>query len=148
MTVRQCPSDEPELKAAARGNREAPPGARPGWSKCTIRTAAEPPNYGLTMSQILKFPDSFSRRTPKDGTPQESITGTEAEMPSLPIMTGDQWSEFIRLLTPRGATFMADVWKLINLCCRWAADTPEYSESGRIHDPIMMRFCWLWMSGR
>jgi hypothetical protein len=23
------------------------------------------------------------------------------------------------------------------------ADTPRYSGSGMIHDPIMMRFCWL-----
>jgi len=34
-------------------------------------------------------------------------------------MTGDQWNEFIRLLTPEEQqAFMADVWKLINLCCR------------------------------
>ena len=44
---------------------------------------------------------------------------TEAKMPSLPIMTGDQWNEFIRLLTPEEQqAFMADVWKLINLYCR------------------------------
>jgi hypothetical protein len=28
------------------------------------------------------------------------------------------------------------------------ADTPEYYGSGTIHDPIMMRFCALWISGR
>jgi hypothetical protein len=34
-------------------------------------------------------------------------------------MTGDQWNEFIRLLTPEEQqAFMADVWKLINLYCR------------------------------
>jgi hypothetical protein len=71
------------------------------------------------MSQILKFPDIFSRRTPKDGTLEEAVAGTEAKMPSLPIMTGDQWNEFIRLLTPEERpAFMADVWKLINLYCR------------------------------
>jgi hypothetical protein len=71
------------------------------------------------MSQILKFPDRVSRRTPKYGTPKEAVAGTEAKMPSLPAMTGDQWSEFIRLLTPEEQqAFMADVWKLINLYCR------------------------------
>jgi len=91
-----------------------PSSARFGGSWC-----AEPPNYGLTMSQILRFPDSVSRRTPKDGTPQASIAGTEAKMSSLPVMTGDQWNEFIRLLTPEEQqAFMADVWKLINLYCR------------------------------
>jgi hypothetical protein len=79
----------------------------------------EPPNYGLTVSQILKFSDSVSRRTPKDGTPEEAVAGTEAKMPSLPIMTGDHWNEFIRLLTPEERqALMADVWKLINLYCR------------------------------
>jgi hypothetical protein len=79
----------------------------------------EPPNYGLTVSQILKFPDSVSRRTSRDGTPEEAIARTEAKMPSPPIMTGDQWNEFIRLLTPEEQqAFMGDVWKLINLYCR------------------------------
>jgi hypothetical protein len=69
------------------------------------------------MSQILKFP-SVSRRTPKDGTPEEAVPGTEAKMPSLPVMTGDQWSEFLRLLTPEEQqAFMGDVWKLINIYC-------------------------------
>ena len=71
------------------------------------------------MSQILKFPDIVSRRTPKDGTLKEAVAGTEAKVPSLPVMTGDQWNEFIRLLTPEEQqAFMADVWKLINLHCR------------------------------
>jgi hypothetical protein len=70
------------------------------------------------MSQILKFPDSVSRRTPKNGTP-EAVAGTETKMSSPPVMSGDQWSEFIRLLTPEEQrAFMADVWKLINLYCR------------------------------
>ena len=73
---------------------------------------------GLIMCQILKFPGSVSGRTPKDGTPKEAIAGTEAGMPS-PVMTGDQWREFIRLLTPdEQQAFMADVWKLINRYCR------------------------------
>ena len=42
------------------------------------RWCAEPPNHGLTMSQILKFPDSVSRRTPKDGAPEEAVAATEA----------------------------------------------------------------------
>jgi hypothetical protein len=71
------------------------------------------------MSQILKFPDIVSRRRPRDGTLEEAVAGTEAKMPSLPVMTGDQWNEFIRLLTPEEQqAFMADVWKLINLYCR------------------------------
>jgi len=71
------------------------------------------------MSQILKFPDIVSRRTPKDGAPEEAVAGAKAKMPSLPVMTGDQWNEFIRLLTPEEQqAFMADVWKLINLYCR------------------------------
>jgi hypothetical protein len=71
------------------------------------------------MSQILKFPDSVSRRTPKDGTLEEAVAGMEAEMPSLATMTGDQWNEFIRLLTPEEQqAFVADVWKLINFYCR------------------------------
>jgi len=33
-------------------------------------------------------------------------------------MTGDQWSEFLRLLTPEEQqAFMGDVWKLINIYC-------------------------------
>jgi hypothetical protein len=75
--------------------------------------------WRLTMSQILKFPDSFSRRTPRDCTREVTVAGMEAKMPSLPAMTGDQWNEFIRLLTPEEQqAFMADVWKLINLHCR------------------------------
>ena len=36
----------------------------------------------------------------------------------VPVMTGDQWNEFIRLLTPdEQQAFMADVWKLINCHC-------------------------------
>jgi hypothetical protein len=76
------------------------------------------------MSQILKFPVSVSRRTPKDGTPEEAVAGTKdgtiARMPRrhVLVMTGDQWSEFIRLLTPdEQQAFMADVWKLINCHC-------------------------------
>jgi hypothetical protein len=73
------------------------------------------------MSQILKFPDSLSQRMPNDGTPKEASAGTVTKMPSphVPVMTGDQWNEFIRLLTPdEQQAFMADVWKLINCHCR------------------------------
>jgi hypothetical protein len=71
------------------------------------------------MSLILKFPDSVSRRTPKHGTPEVAVAVTQAKMPGLPVMTGDQWNEFIRLLRPEEQqAFMADVWKLINLYCR------------------------------
>jgi hypothetical protein len=93
--------------------------ARTGQARhVSAGVCAEPPNYGLTMSQILKFPNGASRRTPKDGAPEE-IAGTQVKMPSLPVMTGDQWNEFIRLLTPEEQrAFMADVWKLINIYCR------------------------------
>jgi hypothetical protein len=77
--------------------------------------AAEP---WVDISQILKFPDSVSRRTPKD-TPEEAVARTEAKMPSPPVLTGDQWNEFIRLLAPvEQHAFKADVWKLVNLSCR------------------------------
>jgi hypothetical protein len=37
----------------------------------------------------------------------------------VPLMTGDQWNEFIRLLTPdEQQAFMADVWKLIDRYCQ------------------------------
>jgi hypothetical protein len=43
----------------------------------------------------------------------------QTNLPGLPIMAGDQWNEFIRLLTPEEQqVFMVDVWKLINLYCR------------------------------
>jgi hypothetical protein len=70
------------------------------------------------MSQILKFPDSMANAK---GMARLGLLSPEpeAKMPSLPVMTGDQWSEFIRLLTPEEQqAFMADVWKLINLYCR------------------------------
>jgi hypothetical protein len=73
------------------------------------------------MGQILKFPDRVSRRIPDRGTPKATAAGTVTEMPSrhVPVMTGDQWNEFIRLLTPdERQAFMADVWKLINCHCR------------------------------
>ena len=77
------------------------------------------------MSQVLKFPDRVSWRTLNDGTPKEAAAGTKdgtiAKMPRrhVPVMTGDQWNEFIRLLTPEEQrAFMADVWKLINIHCR------------------------------
>ena len=71
---------------------------------------------GLIMCQILKFPGSVSGRTPKDGTPKEAIAGTEAGMPSrrIPVMTGDQWDEFFRLLkADEQQAFMADLFKLM-----------------------------------
>ena len=76
------------------------------------------------MSQFPKFPDIVSRRMPNDGTPKEAAAGTKdgtiARMPRrhVLVMTGDQWSEFIRLLTPdEQQALMADVWKLINCHC-------------------------------
>ena len=77
--------------------------------------------YGLTMSQILKFPDNLSQRMPNDGMPKEATAETVTKMssPHVPVMTGDQWYEFIRLLMPEERqVFMADVWKLINCYCR------------------------------
>jgi integrase len=63
------------------------------------------------MSQILKFPDIASRRS-RDRAPD----GMAIEMPTwrIPVMTGDQWNEFIRLLTPvERQAFMADVFKVM-----------------------------------
>jgi len=56
-----------------------------------------------------------------NGTPKETTAETVTKTPSphVPVMTGDQWNEFIRLLTPdEQQAFMADVWKLINRYCR------------------------------
>jgi hypothetical protein len=75
------------------------------------------------MGQILKFPDRV-RRLSNDGTPQAASgkkDRTVAKMPNrpVPVMTGVQWGEFIRLLRPdEQQAFMADVWKLINRYCR------------------------------
>jgi hypothetical protein len=93
---------------------KAPARFRGGWR-------SKPPNYGLIMSQILKFPDSVSRRTPKVGTPKKAAAGTVTKMPSryVPALTGDQWNEFIRLLTPdEQQAFLDDVWKLIDRYCQ------------------------------
>jgi hypothetical protein len=73
------------------------------------------------MSQILKFPDGVSRRTPKVGTPKKAAAGTVTKMSSryVPVLTGDQWNEFIRLLTPdEQQAFLDDVWKLIDRYCQ------------------------------
>ena len=80
------------------------------------------------MSEILKFPDNVLRMS-KNNTPEgraaKAAFGakdrTVAKMPSrpVPVMTGVQWSEFIRLLRPdEQQAFMADVWKLINRYCQ------------------------------
>jgi hypothetical protein len=63
------------------------------------------------MSRILKFPESVSRRS-RDRVPD----GMAIEVPSrhVPVMTGEQWSEFIRLLTPdERQAFMVDVFKVM-----------------------------------
>ena len=80
--------------------------------------------HGLIRASLHMFPDIVSRRMPNDGTPKEAIAetkdGTIARMPRrhVLVMTGDQWSEFIRLLTPdEQQAFMGDVWKLINCHC-------------------------------
>jgi hypothetical protein len=77
------------------------------------------------MSQILKFPDRVSRRMPNNGTPKEAGARTKdgtitwMSRRHVLVMTGDQWNEFIRLLTPdEQQAFMADVWKLIGCHCR------------------------------
>jgi hypothetical protein len=75
------------------------------------------------MSPILKFPDSVRRRS-NDDTSEAAASGkkntTVAKMPRrpVPVMTGVQWSEFIRLLTPdEQQAFMGDVWKLVSRYC-------------------------------
>jgi hypothetical protein len=76
------------------------------------------------MSQILKFPDG-ARYWSNDGLPREAVTEredrtvTKIRSRHVPVMTGDQWNGFIRLLTPdERQAFMVDVWKIINLYCR------------------------------
>jgi hypothetical protein len=75
------------------------------------------------MSEVLKFPDRVRRRS-NDGAPEAAASGkkhrTVTKMPSprVPVMTGDQWREFIRLLTPdEQQAFMTDVWNLIEGYC-------------------------------
>ena len=71
---------------------------------------------GLTMGQILKFPNGASRRPIKRGTPGEAAAARATKPPSryIPVMTGDEWNEFIRLLTPNEQlAFMADLFKLL-----------------------------------
>ena len=71
------------------------------------------------MSQILKFPDIVSCRS-RDRAPKRAALrtrdGAKTEMASrrVPVMTGDQWNEIMRLLTPdEQQAFMADVYKVI-----------------------------------
>jgi hypothetical protein len=74
------------------------------------------------VSEILNFPTSVSRMS-KQTMPEKraaKASGTIIRMPSgpVPVMTGEQWSEFIRLLTPdEQQAFMLDVYKIINRYC-------------------------------
>jgi hypothetical protein len=74
------------------------------------------------VSEILNFPTSVLRMS-KQTTPEKraaKTSGTITRMPSgpVPLMTGEQWSEFIRLLTPdEQQAFMLDVYKIINRYC-------------------------------
>ena len=75
------------------------------------------------MSEVLKFPDRVRRRS-NDSASETAASGkkdrTVTKMPSprVPVMTGDQWREFIRLLTPdEQQAFMTDVWNLIEGYC-------------------------------
>jgi hypothetical protein len=74
------------------------------------------------VSEILKFPDNVLRMSKNNRSEGRATKDrTVATMPSrpVPVMTGVQWSEFIRLLRPdEQQAFMADVWKLTNLYCQ------------------------------
>jgi hypothetical protein len=77
-------------------------------------------NRGLIVSEILNFPTSVLRMSAKRARAAKATCGTITRMPSgpLPVMTGEQWSEFIRLLTPdEQQAFMLDVYKIINRYC-------------------------------
>ena len=66
------------------------------------------------MGQILKFPNIARRRS--DGAPKKAAAATVTRLPSrhAPVLTGDQWNEFMRLLMPdEQLAFMADVWKVM-----------------------------------
>jgi hypothetical protein len=60
---------------------------------------------------------------PNDGTPKDAAGTKDGTITWMPrrhvlVLTGDQWNEFIRLLTPdEQQAFMADVWKLIGCHC-------------------------------
>lgn len=59
----------------------------------------------VDMSQILKFPVSV-RRPSNDGSLEKAASRkkdrrvTKMRSRHVPVMTGDQWREFIRPLTP------------------------------------------------
>ena len=74
------------------------------------------------MSEILKFPTSVLRMSKQTMAEKRVAKArvTVARMPNgpIPVMTGEQWSEFIRLLTPdEQQAFMLDVYKVINRYC-------------------------------
>ena len=69
---------------------------------------------GWTMCQILKFPDSGSRQSSVRAPRSEARMITETPSRHLHVLTGKQWDEFIRFLTPRERqAFMADVFKIM-----------------------------------
>ena len=66
------------------------------------------------MGQILKFPDSGSRQSSVRAPRSEARMVTETLSPHLHVLTGKQWGEFIRFLTPdEQQAFMADVFELM-----------------------------------
>jgi hypothetical protein len=56
------------------------------------------------MSQILKFPDIVSRRTPKDGTFEEAVGGTEAKDAEPSHNDGRSMERIYPAANARGAT--------------------------------------------
>ena len=69
---------------------------------------------GWSMGQILKFPDSGSRQSSVRAPRSEARMVTKTPSPHLHVLTGKQWDEFIRFLTPRERqAFMADVFKIM-----------------------------------
>jgi len=71
--------------------------------------------WAKSSGQILKFPNSARPRS-HDGAPKKAAAATVTRLPSphVPMMTGDQWNEFMRLLMPdEQLAFMADVWKVM-----------------------------------
>jgi hypothetical protein len=79
------------------------------------------------VSEILNFPTSVLRMSKQTVHEKRAAkaSGTITRMLSgpVPVMTGEQWSEFIRLLTPdEQQTFMLDVYKIINRYCQALGD--------------------------
>jgi hypothetical protein len=69
------------------------------------------PQFSVSRMSKQTMPEKRAAKAP----------GMVTWMPSgpVPVITGEQWSEFIRLLTPdEQQAFMLDIYKIINRYCQ------------------------------